>query len=130
MPIDYPLEGFSYPTFTLLMDSYNLYYTVHSTKHNTALHINSTICNNGIQCTFCCKVRSGPHCVDYKCSYAGVMPEQGVSCKFCRYCSLLENQDDLKLDFKVICFFILVVQALHLMNPSDATLASLSVLKY
>ena len=46
--------------------------------------------------------------------------------------SLVENQNDLELDFKV-CFFsllILVVEALYLKNPADATLASLSVLKY
>ena len=42
--------------------------------------------------------------------------------------SLVENQNDLELDFKVFSLLILVVQALYLMNPSDATLASLSVL--
>ena len=40
--------------------------------------------------------------------------------------SLVENQNDLELDFKVFFF----VGALYLMNSSDATLASLSVLKY
>ena len=44
--------------------------------------------------------------------------------------SLVENQDDLELDFKVFIFVILVVDALYLINPTDATLASLSVLKY
>ena len=45
--------------------------------------------------------------------------------------SPVENQNDLELDF--IVFFsllILVVEALNFMNPTDATLASLSVLKY
>ena len=42
--------------------------------------------------------------------------------------SLVENQNDPELYLKV--FFFLVVQALYLMNPTDATLASLSVLKY
>ena len=44
--------------------------------------------------------------------------------------SQVENQNDLKLDFKIFSSLILVVQALYLMNPTDATLASLSVLKY
>ena len=46
------------------------------------------------------------------------------------YFSLVENQNDLELDFKVFSLLILVVQTLYLMNPTDATLASLSVLKY
>ena len=41
-----------------------------------------------------------------------------------------ENLNDLELDFKVFSLLILVVQALFLMNPTDANLASLSVLKY
>ena len=44
--------------------------------------------------------------------------------------SPVENQNDLELDFKVFSLLILVVQTLYLMNPTDATLASLSVLKY
>ena len=45
--------------------------------------------------------------------------------------SLVENQNYLELDFfKFFSLLILVVGALYLMNPSDATLASLSVLKY
>ena len=46
--------------------------------------------------------------------------------------SPVENQNDLELDFKVffLSLLILVVEALYLMNPTDATLASLSVLKY
>ena len=44
--------------------------------------------------------------------------------------SPVENQNDLELDFKVFYLLILVVQALYLMNPSDATLASMSILKY
>ena len=45
--------------------------------------------------------------------------------------SLVENQNDLELGFKVFfSLLILVVEALYLMNPSDVTLASLSVLKY
>ena len=52
---------------------------------------------------------------------------------FSRYKTLIspvENQNDLELDFKVFSLLILVVEALYLMNPTDATLASLSVLKY
>ena len=44
--------------------------------------------------------------------------------------SPVANQNDLELDFKVFSSLILVVEALYLMNPTDATLASLSVLKY
>ena len=45
--------------------------------------------------------------------------------------SPVENQNDLELDFKgVFSLLILVVEALYLMNPTDATLASFSVLKY
>ena len=45
--------------------------------------------------------------------------------------SLVENQNDLELDFNgFFSLLILVVETLHLMNPTDATLASLSVLKY
>ena len=44
--------------------------------------------------------------------------------------SPVENQNDLELDFKVFSLLILVVEALHLINPYDATLAPLSVLKY
>ena len=46
--------------------------------------------------------------------------------------SLVENQNDLELDFKGFLgvLLILVVQILYLMNPTDATLASLSILKY
>ena len=44
--------------------------------------------------------------------------------------SPVETHNDLELDFKVFSLLILVVQALYLMNPTDATLASLSVLKY
>ena len=40
--------------------------------------------------------------------------------------SPVENQNDLELDFKVFSLLILVVQTLYLMNPTDATLASLS----
>ena len=44
--------------------------------------------------------------------------------------SPVENQNDLELDFKVFfSLLILVVQASYLINPTDATLASLSVLK-
>ena len=44
---------------------------------------------------------------------------------------LVENQDDLELGFKVFfSLLILVVDALYLMNLTDATLTSLSVLKY
>ena len=42
----------------------------------------------------------------------------------------MENQNDLELDFKVFSLLILVVWALYLMNPTDATLASLSLSKY
>ena len=41
-----------------------------------------------------------------------------------------ENKNDLELDFKLFPLLILVVQVLYLMNPNDANLASLSVLKY
>ena len=44
--------------------------------------------------------------------------------------SPVENLNDLELDFKVFSLLILVVQTLYLMNPTDATLALLSVLKY
>ena len=44
--------------------------------------------------------------------------------------SPVENQNDLKLDFKVFSLLTLVVEAMYLMNPTYATLASLSVLKY
>ena len=44
--------------------------------------------------------------------------------------SPVENQNDLELDFKVFSLLILVVEALHLMNSTDTTLASLSVLKF
>ena len=44
--------------------------------------------------------------------------------------SPVENQYDLELGFKIVFFVILVVQALYLMKTTDATLASLSVLKY
>ena len=45
--------------------------------------------------------------------------------------SPVENQNDLELDFKVFfSLLILVVQALYLMNATDATLASLGVLRY
>ena len=44
--------------------------------------------------------------------------------------SRVENQNDMKLDFKDFSLLILVVQALYLMNPTDITLASLGVLKY
>ena len=44
--------------------------------------------------------------------------------------TLLENQYDLELDSKVFSLLILVVEASYLMNPTDATLASLNVLKY
>ena len=43
--------------------------------------------------------------------------------------SPVENKNDLELDFKVFSSRILVVQTLYMMNPTDATLASLSVLK-
>ena len=49
---------------------------------------------------------------------------------YLRHNSPVENQNDLELDFKVFFLLILVVEALYLMNPTDATLASLSVLKY
>ena len=49
---------------------------------------------------------------------------------FFKQVSLVKNQNDLKLDFKVFSLLILVVKALYLMNPTDATLASLNVLKY
>ena len=41
-----------------------------------------------------------------------------------------ENQYYLELDFKVFSLLILVVQVLYLMNQTDNTLASFSVLKY
>ena len=44
--------------------------------------------------------------------------------------SPIENQNDLELEFKVVSLLILVVQTLYLMNPTDATLASLIVWKY
>ena len=45
--------------------------------------------------------------------------------------SPVENENDLELDFKgFFSLLILVVEPLYLMNPTDATLASLSVLKY
>ena len=44
--------------------------------------------------------------------------------------SPVENQNDLELYFKVFSLLIIVVQAFYLMNPTDATLASLNVLKY
>ena len=44
--------------------------------------------------------------------------------------SPVENQNDLELDFEVFSLLILVVEVLYLMNPTDATLTSLSVLKY
>ena len=44
--------------------------------------------------------------------------------------SPVENQNDLELDFKVFSLLILVFQTLYLMNPTDATLVSLSVWKY
>ena len=44
--------------------------------------------------------------------------------------SPVENQNDLELDFIDIFFVDFFVKALYLMNPTDATLASLSVLKY
>ena len=44
-------------------------------------------------------------------------------------CSPVENKNDLELDFKVFSSRILVVQTLYMMNPTDATLALLSVLK-
>ena len=45
--------------------------------------------------------------------------------------SPVENQNDLELDFKgFFSLLILLVEALYLMIPTDATLASLSVLKY
>ena len=45
--------------------------------------------------------------------------------------SLTENQNDLELDLKgFFSLLILFVQELYLMNPTDATLASLSILKY
>ena len=49
--------------------------------------------------------------------------------------SPVENQNDLELakmhGFKVFfSLLILVVETFYLMNPTDATLASLSVLKY
>ena len=44
--------------------------------------------------------------------------------------SQVENMNDLELDFKVFSLLILDVEALYLMNPTDATLASLSNLKY
>ena len=48
-----------------------------------------------------------------------------------RYDSPVENQNDLELDFKgFFSLLILVVEALYLMNPTDATLASLTLLKY
>ena len=40
--------------------------------------------------------------------------------------SPVENQNDLELDFKVFSLLILVVEALYLMTPTDATLASFS----
>ena len=47
------------------------------------------------------------------------------------FCSPVENQNDLRLDLKfLLLLMILVVQELHSMNPTDATLASLSILKY
>ena len=42
----------------------------------------------------------------------------------------MENQNDLELDFKIFSLLIFVVEALYLKNPTDATLASLSILKY
>ena len=36
--------------------------------------------------------------------------------------SPVENQNDLELDFKLFSLLILVVEALYLMNPTDATL--------
>ena len=44
--------------------------------------------------------------------------------------SPVENQNNLELDFKLFSLLILVVEALYLMNPTDATLASFSVFKY
>ena len=44
---------------------------------------------------------------------------------------LVENQYDLKLDFKgFFSLLILVVLKLYLMNPTDGTLALLSFLNY
>ena len=55
-------------------------------------------------------------------------PRMKILLAFCS--SPVENKNDLELDFN---FFsssrILVVQTLYMMNPTDATLASLSVLK-
>ena len=42
----------------------------------------------------------------------------------------VENQYDPELDLNVAFFVMLVVEVFYLMNPIDATLASLSVLKY
>ena len=44
--------------------------------------------------------------------------------------SPVENKNDLELDLKFFSLLILFVQTLYLMNQTDATLASLSVLKY
>ena len=43
--------------------------------------------------------------------------------------SRVENQNDPELDFKGFSL-IFVVQALYLIKPTDATLASLSIMKY
>ena len=43
--------------------------------------------------------------------------------------SPVENKNDLELNLKFFSSRILVVQTLYMMNPTDATLASLSVLK-
>ena len=44
--------------------------------------------------------------------------------------NLGEFEEDLKLDFKLFSLLILVVHLLSLKNPSDATLASLSISIY
>ena len=44
--------------------------------------------------------------------------------------NLGEFKEDLKLDFKLFSLLILVVHLLSLKNPSDATLASLSISIY
>ena len=44
--------------------------------------------------------------------------------------NLGEFKVDMELDFKVFSLLILVVHTLSLKNPSDATLASLSILIY
>ena len=50
--------------------------------------------------------------------------------KLIEHNSPVENQNDLELDFKVFSLLILVDQLLTMMKSTDATLASLSVLKY